>query len=415
MAFNRSQPNGQFAASVAELTATVRTLSGSLGALAAPFARNAPPTAFPAVDFTPGAPGTQLARRAAEVLTPDGATPPPRPPADAAADEPERAKKFDWSGVANRIGDSTRRIFGGLQSIASMGGQPASAIAAVGGQLGQLASLFGPWGAAAGALISTVSQLPQLFKSAADSVAEYVKVFSPATAGRYERAWADLSGSIGELLIPVLEGATRVVRWFGDTAAGLTPVLAPLVETYMGLLSDQWSALGDVVREMATQGALTVEALRPLLPLLVEIASGPARLLTAGLRAMADAMRRVNDLTSRFLGISLQFDGSSFGKSAVSASTGSVSQLISRSNEAAFGAAAGGSERQQMKSVFEQLRDAIKELPGQIAKAIREEAPRQGRAAVNSVRDRTDGVAARPIRDVMRKVVPPPFRGLWIQ
>ena len=302
-----------------------------------------------------------------------------------------------------------RGLFSGLQSIASLGGSPTTAISAIGGQLGKLASAFGPYGVIAGETISMLSQVPRLMQSFADSLNQYVQLFSPATSQRYARAWSDLSGAIGEQVLPIVESATRVVRWFGDSVAGLTPFIKPLVDQYMSLLGPQWEALGDVFREAATQGVLVLQAFEPFMPLLTEIATGPAKLLTQQLVMMAEAMRTLNEFLADGLGLQLpKFDGSSFGKSAVPSSTTSVSAMISRANEAAFGAGRGADERKRVPNLLDDIKKKFDELPQRIADALWAEIqriPGVGQAvgaaqAVNDVRNKAGATA----RDILNRL-----------
>lgn len=287
------------------LTSTSRAAADALRQLAdtmaAQASRSSLRTAAPFVDLTGAGPG------AVETLTPDGS----KPKAAARPAPPDSAAK------ANAAADAMQKVAFGFQSIASLGGTPAGAISAAGGQLAKLAAQFGPWGQAASTFIQTASQLPQLFKSAADSVASYVQAFAPAIAQRYQRAWADLQAAIGEQLTPVLKGVTEVVRFFADTVAGLTPVVRPVVDAVTRGLRPVMALAGELFRELATEGALFAQAAAPLIGLFAELSSGPLQLTVAGMRGMVWVLGQVTKAVSALLGLKTpEFDGSSYGKSA---------------------------------------------------------------------------------------------------
>ncbi len=246
---------------------------------------------------------------------------------------------------ANATAGQVRSVFGAFQSIASLGGTPTGAIAAMGGQLAQLASKMGPAGIVTGAFVSAASQLPQLFKSAADSVANYVQAFSPLTAQRYSRAWADLSASIGQTLMPVLDAATSVVRYFGDTIAGMNQVLGPLVRDVVNSLKPSFTTIGTVFREMARVGVILYEVFKPVLNVLVQIASflDPFSGFVMLLGKVAPFLNLATNALALFLGVDLgSFQGGSQGKAAQSTGMTSASAMLDELRKRAFQLGSGG-------------------------------------------------------------------------
>lgn len=262
----------------------------------------------------------------------------------------EQKKSAESAGLfAGRM----RSVLGGFQSIAALGGTPTQAIAAFGGQVSQLVSTMGPAGTVAGAFVSVASQLPQLFKSAADSVANYVQAFSPLTAQRYSRAWADLSASIGQTLMPVLDAATSVVRYFGDTIAGLNQVLGPLVRDVVNSLKPAFTAVGSVFRDMIRVGVILYEVFKPVLNVLVQIADflNPFSLFVTLIGKLAPYITLATNALALFLGIDLNsFQGGSQGKAAAQ-STGmtSASAMLDELRKRAFQLGSGGEANDPVK------------------------------------------------------------------
>ncbi len=246
---------------------------------------------------------------------------------------------------ADKTAASVQRVFGAFQSVASMGGQVTSFVSAFGGQISRLVSTMGPAGTVAGAFISVASQLPQLFKSAADSVANYVQAFSPLTAQRYSRAWADLSASIGQTLMPVLDAATSVVRYFGDTIAGLNQVLGPLVRDVVNSLKPAFTAVGSVFRDMIRVGVILYEVFKPVLNVLVQIADflNPFSLFVTLLGKLAPYITLATNALALFLGVDLgSFQGGSQGKAAQSTGMTSASAMLDELRKRAFQLGSGG-------------------------------------------------------------------------
>ena len=247
---------------------------------------------------------------------------------------------------ADRTAASVQKVFGAFQSVASMGGQVTSFVSAFGGQISRLVSTMGPAGTVAGAFVSVASQLPQLFKSAADSVANYVQAFSPLTAQRYSRAWADLTASIGQTLMPVLDAATSVVRYFGDTIAGLNQVLGPLVRDVVNSLKPAFTAVGSVFRDMIRVGVILYEVFKPVLNVLVQVADflNPFSAFVTLIGKLAPYITLATNALALFLGVDLgSFQGGSQGKAAAQ-STGmtSASAMLDELRKRAFQLGSGG-------------------------------------------------------------------------
>lgn len=324
-------------------------VTGAVGQLAGGGVKKAAPF----VDLTGNGPGD------VETLTPDGAKP--------------KAKKDTDPDKGSQAGEAAGRlqaVANGMQSIASMGGQPAALVMAVGGQIAKVAEQFGAAGKVVGQFVQVVTGLPQLFKSASDSVNQYVQAFSPMLAGRYDRAWKDLTAAIGEQLTPVLKAVTDVVRWFADGIAGLTPVIKPIVSAVLNGLQPVVSLVGEIFRELVTEFALVAQAFAPLVQLVAQLAAGPLMLMVQGLRAVVQVVAQVTKAVAGMLGLKTpEYDGSSFRKSAQQASFTSSEDLWKKMVEATANQGRAA-KVDPVPNLLEAIKQRLDAMPQEFAAAV---------------------------------------------
>ncbi len=292
------------------------------------------------------------------------------------AKQPNPTTPPPGNGAALKVFEQANAVFakvtGSLQSVASMGGQPTAAIASFTSQVGKVASLFGPWGQVAGAFVQVAGQIPQVLKSAADSIKNYVQAFSPLTAQRYDRAWADLTAAIGRTLMPVLEGATAVVRYFGDTLAGLQPVLGPLVRELADSLKPVFRDAGVLFRELIANVVLSFQAFAPLRTVLFQLIN-PVNLLVVSMRPMIAMFTQLNQIIGKLFGLkNPNFEGASQGLSYVGTQTTSPAAMLQAIRERAF--ALGGERKagpaEQQVDLLKMLVDGLQNLPKKFADAL---------------------------------------------
>jgi len=273
-------------------------------------------------------------------------------------------------GAANALG----KVVGGLQTIASFGGQPAAAIGAIGGQIGKVAGMMGPWGAAVGAFVSVGAQVPQLFKSAADSIAQLVGAYSPATVKMYQRAWADLTASIGQMLMPVMRACTAVVRYFADSIAGLRPVLQPIIDTLTDIYSKSYGGVGALIRETMNVFVTFGSAVMPIVTDSIRLLYTPMTWFADQLRQLAVWIRTGAQAIAMWLGLDWkEATGSSQMKAAVGTSTTTTTDMLRKMREQAFALGSSGkAEPDSAKTVNLLLRIyewITKTLPTELTKA----------------------------------------------
>lgn len=317
--------------------------------------------------------------------------------ADAAkqAADAEKKRATEQAAAAQKTAGTVQSVFGAFQSIASLGGTPTGAVAAFGGQLGKLAGTLGPWGVAAGAVISSVAQIPQLFKSAADSVNTYVAAFSPAASGRYTAAWRDMTAVIGEQLMPVLDAATAVVRYFGDTLGGLTGFIRPLISGVLDSLKPTFAALGSIFRDVIQIGVLLFQAFQPLGVLLFQISNGPLLLFVSMLQKFATVLTNVTRQILLFFGVDMKaLEAASLGKAFVSTGTTSTGGFLQAQREKSFGLGPSTKDLPQIQVdiLARILAEIAKFSPEAIAKTIAKEMEVVFRAVALEIVKRIDNL-----------------------
>lgn len=153
------------------------------------------------------------------------------------------------NGLKNPMG-SFNDALGGIQI---QGSAATTILSTFGNMLGKI-PLIGP----------QIQELTMGFAQLEDKLkglAQFVAKFSPFDASLLSKAFDDLNASFGEQLVGVIRSGTQVVRWFGDSLAGLTPIIRPLIEQGLARLTPLFQILGDAARE-------SIAKLTPLLPLL---------------------------------------------------------------------------------------------------------------------------------------------------
>lgn len=153
----------------------------------------------------------------------------------------------------NGLKDPMGSVNNALADIKIQGSAATTIIGTLGAALGRI-PIIGPQ-------IEQMANAFTMLESKLQSLNQFVATFSPFDAKLLDRAFADLNASFGEQLVPVIQKGTQVVRWFGDTLAGLTPVIRPLVEDGLARLQPLFQIIGDAARK-------SIEAITPLAPVL---------------------------------------------------------------------------------------------------------------------------------------------------
>lgn len=130
---------------------------------------------------------------------------------------------------------------------------------------------------AAGAITGMVGQVKSLLGG-------FVSSFRPDVMKRFQLIVDDLMASIGENLVPLMIAAGQVFRWIGDTIAGVTKYVQPLIVGLIaafGPLLKQFGAfyksiininvLGAIFKLIGTAAATVSEYFKIMLPVLSAI------------------------------------------------------------------------------------------------------------------------------------------------
>ena len=86
---------------------------------------------------------------------------------------------------------------------------------------------------------------------------------NPAAAFQFNRALDDLNATMGQILTPILNGVTDVVRGFADVLQGLKPAFELLTETIGDFLKFIGKALSELADLMGSKGKSVGAAVRP--------------------------------------------------------------------------------------------------------------------------------------------------------
>jgi hypothetical protein len=196
----------------------------------------------------------------------------------------------------------------------------------------------------------------------------FVSKADPATAFAFNRALDDLAGTMGQILVPVLQAVGGFIREFADVLQGLRPVMQPimqgvaqvigvlgsLVGTLASALAPVLSLVGEIIKTvvvpiMETLGILLQSVfviINPLInifaTILREIIVPALAVLVQGLKQLAEIIKEIVDLIPD-LGLSSDVEkGNSVGAAIRPASYGSIEDIGKRTTLAALNMGRGG-------------------------------------------------------------------------
>ncbi len=158
--------------------------------------------------------------------------------------------------------------------------------------------------------------------NATQQILAFVTKANPAAAFRFNRALDDLAGTMGQILLPVLDSITKFIREFADTLQGMKPVFAPIMKGFADIIKVMSTTIVPVLSAMASRIGILGDVMGSILVPLAEVAaslisSGMAllvpqfenfaialrllvipqiELLVKGLKVLADAIKFVVDL-----------------------------------------------------------------------------------------------------------------------
>lgn len=277
----------------------------------------------------------------------------------------------------------------------------------IAGGLGGIAKAAGSFMGAAGQAVSAVVGLGQ-------SIGALVQKANPALFDRFTVVLDDLMAVFGSALAPVMEVVIKLVRLFGDTFAtfagtigsAIGSVLQPVIG-YFKIWFDLVGRVGQQIGKIAQAAAPAIVALgeafnaiigsiMPIITLVVDLIGGALTLVMKGLAAvikplatglavffelLSEGLTTIMNWVRALFGIEDKAGtkpGSSVGMAARQASTSSVESVLQKARESAFslgrGAKAGEDPTSIAKEIREEIKkikDAIVNLPKNLADAIR--------------------------------------------
>ncbi len=115
--------------------------------------------------------------------------------------------------------------------------------------VGELTAVLGPLGIALGGMIAVVKLAVDGFNRMTDSIAGFVAVAAPGTFRQWQMVLEDISGVIGQTLVPVLQLLRDAFRFFGDILATLLPTARDMTES-LAPLRAVFAELAETINKM---------------------------------------------------------------------------------------------------------------------------------------------------------------------
>lgn len=156
--------------------------------------------------------------------------------------------------VAAELNQTMAVMSGGMRGVATLLGGPFA------GALTQVPDL----------MKGAVMGIKDAFDSVASAVKPYVAAFAPSTVQSFDLALRDTTAVIGYALVPVLQTCTQIVRAFGDAILpvmrDLEPAIREVSGTLMQVLQPVITNLGGILRGLAAGALGLFDVLRPMVP-----------------------------------------------------------------------------------------------------------------------------------------------------
>jgi hypothetical protein len=232
---------------------------------------------------------------------------------------------------------------------------------------------------AAGTAMESVSRLTESLvkllvapldhvKGLANVIGPLVAAFNPGVVQQFALALHDTSAVVGSMLLPVMQGLTVYTRKFGDTLAGMIPVIAPLTEK-----------IGQFIADFGTGFTKVIAAAAPVVQVLSDALGWLLDKLTIGIGLFAGAVTELLNLLTSALGLTSRFnpDAQSTGFGTRQTRVESVQQasddVFASSARNIYSRDSGVKSPQQaseeLAKSFEQGRQAIRDLTTKLTEA----------------------------------------------
>lgn len=280
--------------------------------------------------------------------------PPKTPPAPAGFFKslfPELSKSIkeakdalkDWK---DRLGKRTK--LGNVGSAINASPQILSGLVSAPGK-----TALGAAGAAGGAAQGAISSLNSVF----GPIASIVEKMNPAAVEMFSRAMDDLTAVMGDLLLPILEAGTGLVRRFADILNSIVPAFDPIIEVIVelvGIMADLLLPIFEAVTPLIQLFGAILKSMMPVVQFLADIFKKVLGVIGMFTKALVELWNTLaNSWIGRRLGlkgiteVKPSLDKSSVGKAIYSTGFTSAEELGKASRAAALKGGIGKSYDQQ--------------------------------------------------------------------
>ena len=167
---------------------------------------------------------------------------------------------IDTSEVLNQLGDVKNKLQSLADVLKEIGGE--SQKISKGGFFSELAGLGGLPGKIKGALLKfnavVLESFINLGNMVKSTIGKFVGDFAPGNLEVFSNTLRDISATIGEMLLPLLNAANEVFRWIGDTLASVTPIFREFIVDGIAQLRPLFEQIGELIQSFATNAAFAM-------------------------------------------------------------------------------------------------------------------------------------------------------------
>lgn len=259
--------------------------------------------------------------------------------------------KGEFTKGFSMIGELPKAFTSSISNLLKGGlGTVLKGVATVGGKIGAVIAVVGTVAVKGfeavkktvlGAFDLMINGALKLGQTVKGMIGSYVQDFAPANVEMFDRVLKDISATVGEVLLPVMEGFRHVLRFLGDTMAGIAPVFKGMIAIVVKDVKPGLTLIGGEFRELmktvghALQifGGGTIKVFGAIFKYMSNIFA----IMIRGINNIIKMMPLLNALPNPFE--NMDFTGASVGKSAGQGSTSTVSAMLSQIQAAGFGAA----------------------------------------------------------------------------
>lgn len=211
-------------------------------------------------------------------------------------------------------GSDIGKVIGGVAGGAEGGPAGAEAGEAVGGLLGSLTDVGGMLKSTFDTVMKPINQLTEVvgsvvstFQQVVQVAASYVQALNPSAVMMLNQAQRDLSAAIGTGLLPIVQGATQVLRDLGSVILPISQTLAPVIDRAVGafqVVADSVFKLvgqfADAVIPLGEAFATLLEGLAPVGSMLASVGQMIVAAFTPAISIIAELIKGLGSFLGWF-------------------------------------------------------------------------------------------------------------------